>query len=103
MMRILTPSLPLPRFTTVGGVQRYSWPSQRHLTPTHCDHCGARLLLSDIPTADAPLVDVSCLYCSRVACELAHDGLRRPMTPEEFRAQPTSQGRRGRLRREVTP
>lgn len=68
-------NLPLPPRSTV---ERFYWPSERHLAPTHCGHCGAALLLGSVPTADAPLVDVDCLYCTRTACELAHDGLRGP-------------------------
>lgn len=95
-MRVLSnrdARLLMPRYSTVNGVGRYRWPSQKHLTPTHCGGCGARLLLADIPTADDPLVDVACLACSRVACELASDAMRQPLTAEQFRTLP--QRRRG--------
>lgn len=74
---------PLP----VSTVPRFYWPSQRGRTPTHCGHCGARLLRNDVPTSEHPLTDVACLMCSRVACELVLDGLRQ-MTPAEFKALP---------------
>jgi hypothetical protein len=68
------PVRPLP----AGHVRptRYRWPSERATLPTRCDHCGAALILGDVPTADYPVVDISCLFCSRLACELVHDGLR---------------------------
>lgn len=75
---------------------QYRYPSERHLLPSRCGHCTARLVLGDIPTADAPVADVSCLYCARVCAELIHDGMRRPMTPEEWRALPAEQPKRGR-------
>lgn len=85
--------IPLPRYSTAGQVERFLYPSQRHLTPTHCGHCKARLLLSRVPTADEPLVDVECLYCARVVCELASDNLR-PRVPSH--ALPVEEVRRGR-------
>jgi hypothetical protein len=77
-------------------VPRYRW-SERHKASTHCavENCGARLW-REIPTADHAITDATCSLCSRVAYELAYDGLRAPMTPEQFRALSTNQGHRGR-------
>lgn len=95
--RLISPrsaSLALPRYSTVGQVQRFRWPSEKSLTPTHCGNCRAALIASDIPTAESPLADVACLMCSVVACELIADAMPEPMTPERFRALPTEQGKR---------
>lgn len=54
---------------------RYRWPSERHMVPPCCGHCGARLLRDDVPTTEHPVVDVVCLICSREVCELISDGL----------------------------
>lgn len=54
---------------------RYRYPSERHLIPENCGHCGVRLLVSDAPTAEHCVVDLSCLLCSRIACELLYDGV----------------------------
>lgn len=75
---------------------QYRYPSQRHLTPTHCGNCGARLIAGDVPTADAPLADLTCLLCSRHACVLVHDTMRRPMTPAEWKVIPSEQSKVGR-------
>jgi hypothetical protein len=92
-------NLPLPERTTVdAGVPRFRWPSQKHLTPTRCGNCKARLLRSVAPTAEEPLVDVCCLYCSRVACELIADAMPRPMTAATFRALPITQPKRQKPR-----
>jgi hypothetical protein len=74
---------------------RFYWPSQKDQTPTHCGHCGARLLVGDAPTADYPLTDAACWACTRVACELAHDSTRRTPTPDEYAALPRTAGRQG--------
>lgn len=75
---------------------RFYWPSEAHLTPKQCGNCGARLIRGDIPTADAPLTDVTCLLCTQVACELQHDSLRQAMTPaERFHALPVVHLKRG--------
>jgi hypothetical protein len=83
----------LPRYSTVGRVERFRWPSQKLLAPTHCGNCAARLLLGRIPTAVEPLVDVACMLCTRVACELASDAMRaRPTrTPDDL--APPKRGR----------
>ena len=52
------------------------WPSERHLTPKRCGHCGATLLLGDTPTAAYPSTFPTCISCSREACELKYDGTR---------------------------
>lgn len=57
-------------------VPRYFWPTEHRHTPSHCGHCGARLLLGEVPTADSPIADQTCLACGRTACELVLDGLR---------------------------
>lgn len=72
---------------------RFRW-SDRHLAPSVCAHCGARLIAADIPTASFPVSDLSCLMCGRVACELVADGWRRSITAAEFRALPHQQSRR---------
>ena len=78
--RILSPrytSLPMPAVSTVdASTPSLYWPSEADRAPTHCGNCGARLLRAHVPTADAPLVDVDCLLCSRTACELKHESLR---------------------------
>lgn len=75
------------RLATATNVQLPSFRySERHGGPSRCAHCGARLLIGDVPTADSPRVDVGCLMCSRPSHELTYDGLRAPMTPEQFRA-----------------
>src|SRR5688572_7656608 len=76
---------------------QFHWPSERHMTPKWGSYCGARLLRSDVPTADDPLVDVPCLSCSRVACELVADGWApaRPLS-EAARAALRLPERRGR-------
>lgn len=78
------------------GLPRFRWPLERHLTPTHCTNCGARLIVTDEPTASERLTDVTCLMCSRVAAELISDLAPVPMTPEQFRALPIQQPKRGR-------
>lgn len=78
------------------GLPRFRWPLERHLTPTHCTNCGARLIVTDEPTASERLTDVACLMCSRVAAELISDLAPVPMTPEQFRALPIQQPKRGR-------
>lgn len=67
--------------------------SERHRAPRVCGHCGALLLIGDVPTASYPRVDVVCLLCSQESHELTYDGLRAPMTPEQFRALPTQRPR----------
>lgn len=74
----------LPMATS--GHPRFRWPSQAAETPRRCPHCGARLIVSDIPTAEHPIADLSCLCCSRVAGELVLDGWRHRMTPAQGRA-----------------
>lgn len=61
--------------------------SQRQQAPRSCGECGG-VLIGDVPTATYPRVDVSCLLCGRPAYELVSDGLRAPMTPEQFAALP---------------
>lgn len=98
-MRVLSQrytSLPMPARTTPDGTPSIKWPSERHLLKgLSCRHCGSLVIVDDIPTATAPMVDVACWTCSRIACELVHDGMRTPMTPEQFRALPIEQPRRG--------
>jgi hypothetical protein len=53
---------------------QFRWPSEKAEMPTHCAHCEATLLRGDVPTADYPVVDVTCISCSRVAVELVADG-----------------------------
>lgn len=67
---------PATRQTPRQTLPQYRWPSERHLAPARCGHCGVALILTDVPTAAHPLADVSCWSCSRVACELIHDGAR---------------------------
>jgi biotin operon repressor len=91
-------NMPLPQRSTVDAeTPSIFWPSEAHLAPTHCGNCDARLLRAHVPTADSPLVDIDCLYCSRTAVELKHDSLRSRMTPAQFHALPTQQGRRTAL------
>jgi hypothetical protein len=71
---------PIPEGTVAPP--RYRWPSQKHLTPRRCANCGAALLRTDVPTAEAPVVDVACLLCTRVACELIADRRPEPPRPE---------------------
>lgn len=75
---------------------RFYWPLERAKAPSHCDNCGVRLLVSDVPTADHPTTDVACWSCSRLACELVHDSMQRPLTPEQWRALPACHPGRGR-------
>lgn len=64
---------------------RYRYPSQRSMIPQTCGHCGVRLLVSDAPTAEHPLIDLSCYLCSRIAAELLYDGIpQRPSNPIEI-------------------
>lgn len=73
------------------AVPRYRYPSERHLLPTRCAHCGARLVVSDRPTTDHPAADLDCLLCSRTACELIADGARGVLTadsPSPARGRP---------------
>src|SRR5688500_12161895 len=70
---------PLPEVT--ARLPRYRYPSQRAELPTRCGHCGVRLLVSDIPTAEHPITGLSCLLCSREACELVYDGLSTRVAP----------------------
>jgi hypothetical protein len=70
---------PLP--TDRPRIARYRYPSERTKLPTVCGHCGVRLLISDAPTADHPITDLSCLLCSRGACELVYDGLSTRVAP----------------------
>jgi hypothetical protein len=98
-MRVLSPrsaSLALPARTRPDGVPSIRWPSQRHLAPRRCGNCNAALLRTVVPTAEEPMVDVECLYCSRVVVELRHDAAPAPMTPARFAALPTQQGKRGK-------
>ena len=89
-MSVLSPSMankPMPART----VQRYRWPSERHLVPTRCGHdvCGGALVLVP-PTVDDPLSDASCINCARVGAELVADGFAdRRLTPAQFKALPT--------------
>lgn len=69
--------------------------------PTHCGNCGARLLRSDVPTADYPSVDVTCLYCSRVACELIYGATERPSLPPD--EGPRKRGRPRKRKAEPEP
>lgn len=55
---------------------RFLWPTERAHTPTHCGYCGTRLLLGELPSADQPITDQTCLACGRTACELVLEGLR---------------------------
>lgn len=90
------PARPIAASTTVEGVARFRWPSERARVPTRCqrEHCRGSLQ-ADPPTADHPLTDVVCLLCSRVACELIADNVTlRPVTAAEFAALP-SQKKRG--------
>lgn len=82
-MRIEGNVKPMPSPT----LPRYRWPSERTKTPTHCGHCGGRLIASDIPTADQPITDVACWACSRVACELVSDHTRSLYDRERLRAE----------------
>lgn len=87
---------PMPASTTTDlETPRLSWPSERHRLPTRCRHCTARLLLSpsDLPTATDPLHDVTCLLCSRVACQIKADGQRRIPSRELPIDPPTRIGR----------
>ena len=91
--RLLSPrsaSLALPERTTVNGAPSLRWPSERHLTPSHCGHCGTRLLVStsDIPTATDPRHDVSCLLCTRVAVKLTSDSLRERIPSRDLSIDP---------------
>lgn len=52
------------------------WPSERHLIPAQCGHCGSRVVLSDTPTAGFSTTDLTCFACSRTVCELVADGTR---------------------------
>ena len=93
-MRILPQSAqnrPMPERTH----PQFRYPSQRHLLPSHCTGCGLRLLLGEVPTGSEPVVDATCLYCARTACELIADSARRPLTPAEWAALPVEQGKRG--------
>lgn len=96
-MIVRTPSGVLPRYNPAPIPQptlpRLRWPSQAADVPRRCDHCGGRVLV-DVPTADQPLSDASCLLCGRPAASLIPDGARPPMTPEQFHALPVTQGRR---------
>lgn len=90
------------------GLPQFRWPSERHLTPTNCAHCGARLLRGDIPTASYPTADVVCQLCSRTACELVLDGYGarpipqttcacgRPAAPLESECRPCGKARKAR-------
>lgn len=70
--------------------------SERGQAPSRCGHCGARLLIGDVPTATCPRTDVCCLMCSRTSHELTYDELRAPVTGEQFRAMtPSHQAKRG--------
>jgi len=80
---------------TTRSYPQFRWPSERDLVPTHCDNCQKWLLRQETPTASYPTVDVVCLYCTRVACELITDALPPRMTPAQFRALPVVQARRG--------
>lgn len=91
------PVRPIPGTRPALPSYRYS---QRHQAPRSCGECGGALI-GDVPTATYPRVDACCLLCSRPAYELVADGLRAPMTAAEFRALPTSQGQRGRPRKEA--
>lgn len=83
--------LPMPARTTPSGTPSVRWPSERHLLRRlACRNCGSLVIVDDVPSATAQMVVVTCWMCSRVACELVHDGLRR-MTPAEFHALPTKQ------------
>lgn len=89
---IYAPSRPTGRETVrplpAGHVRppRFLWPSQRHMLPSRCRNCNALLLAPAPPTADDPIADVVCLMCSRVACELKADAMRKPLTAEEWQA-----------------
>lgn len=92
---------PISTQTTADAAPRLRWPSERALTPTHCAYCAARLLVTEYPPAECRLriVEIACLDCARVACELISDHAPVPMTPTQWRALPTDQGKRGRPRR----
>ena len=57
---------------------QFRWPSERHKLPERCANCGARLLRGEVPSASYPTVDVGCLLCPEVACELVADNYEPP-------------------------
>ena len=71
---------PIPERTSLPS---FWWPSERHMTPKRCGHCGATLLLGDTPTASYPSTFPTCYSCSREACELKYDGTRPRPVPAE--------------------
>ena len=91
---------PIPEGTV--RPKQYRWPSERQYMPACCAHCGARLIRSDVPSAEHPVVDVDCYLCSRTMCELVADGWepRRRITAAE-RAAYRAPERTGRPKKET--